>query len=224
MSEHAFKTCPDCEINYTTQDACPHCQKPSQKPLGRDLNVMSISLGVDKPKPKKKRAKRKRKSKPTMPKMTKTTQKLAIPLAKYGELIYYVRYNISHEVAIKKKRDHKIRAYWLDGEWHSELELWFWCAWKKTGRTMPACEYHFHPQKKYRFDFAFPKLMIAIEMEGGVYSRGRHTRGQGYKADLEKYNEATRLGWKLYRFADMKQDHIEYMKSRISEQTRKAIA
>jgi hypothetical protein len=59
--------------------------------------------------------------------------------------------------------------------------------------------------------------MIAVELEGGVHSRGRHTRGQGYKDDLVKYNEMTRLGWSLYRFADKKPEHIDYMKARVLE-------
>lgn len=61
-------------------------------------------------------------------------------------------------------------------------------------------EYRFHPDRKWRFDFAFPDLKIAIECEGAVYSRGRHTRGSGYIADTEKYNEAAILGWIVLRY------------------------
>jgi len=42
--------------------------------------------------------------------------------------------------------------------------------------------------------------MLAIEIEGGIWSRGRHTRGKGYHQDCEKYNEATILGWRILRF------------------------
>ena len=57
-------------------------------------------------------------------------------------------------------------------------------------------EYRFHPTRKWRFDFAFPSQKLAIEIEGF----GRHQTVSGYMADLEKYNEATRLGWRLLRF------------------------
>lgn len=62
-------------------------------------------------------------------------------------------------------------------------------------------EYRFHPIRKWRFDFAFPdkEKMIAIECEGAVYTRGRHTRGKGFTEDCDKYNEATIIGWRVLR-------------------------
>jgi hypothetical protein len=60
-------------------------------------------------------------------------------------------------------------------------------------------EHKFHPTRRWKFDFAWPHLMIAAEVEGGVFIRGRHTTGKGFVADCEKYNEATALGWSVYR-------------------------
>lgn len=53
--------------------------------------------------------------------------------------------------------------------------------------------------RDWRFDFAWPKRKIALEVEGGTWSRGRHTRGSGFEKDCEKYNEATLLGWRVMR-------------------------
>lgn len=62
-------------------------------------------------------------------------------------------------------------------------------------------EVKFHPDRKWRFDFANLVLMIAIECEGVVADgKGRHQTAKGYTADCEKYNEATVLGWRVLRF------------------------
>jgi hypothetical protein len=60
-------------------------------------------------------------------------------------------------------------------------------------------EFRFHPKRLWRFDYAFPPLKIAIEVEGGVWTKGRHTRGSGFVKDMEKYNAAAVLGWTLIR-------------------------
>lgn len=60
-------------------------------------------------------------------------------------------------------------------------------------------EYKFHPIRKWRFDWANIEHKIAIEVEGGAYTNGRHTRGTGFINDMEKYNEAIILGWKVFR-------------------------
>jgi len=61
-------------------------------------------------------------------------------------------------------------------------------------------EYRFDPERKWRADFLIePKILV--EVEGGTYSGGRHTRGKGFEADCLKYNRATTLGFKLYRFS-----------------------
>lgn len=60
-------------------------------------------------------------------------------------------------------------------------------------------EWRFHPQRKWRFDYAIPAARVAVEVEGGVFTGGRHTTGAGFTADLEKYNTAESMGWHVLR-------------------------
>lgn len=60
-------------------------------------------------------------------------------------------------------------------------------------------EYRFHARRRWRFDFAWVERLVALEVEGGAWTRGRHTRGAGYVADLEKYSEAAIAGWCVVR-------------------------
>ena len=41
-------------------------------------------------------------------------------------------------------------------------------------------------------------MLLAVEYEGSSY--GRHQRWGGYRGDIEKYNEAAILGWKVLRY------------------------
>lgn len=68
-----------------------------------------------------------------------------------------------------------------------------------TGLPMPETEYRFHPSRKWRFDYAWPDQRIALEVEGGVWTQGRHTRGKGFLGDMDKYNEAAVDGWRILR-------------------------
>lgn len=60
-------------------------------------------------------------------------------------------------------------------------------------------EHKFHKTRKWRFDFAWPDLKIAVEVEGGAFIRGRHMRPSGFIADCEKYSVAAIEGWTVIR-------------------------
>lgn len=67
------------------------------------------------------------------------------------------------------------------------------------GIKLPEPEFRFHPERRWRFDFAWPAQMVALEVEGGIWTQGRHIRAGGFVADMEKYNAAASLGWRLFR-------------------------
>lgn len=70
---------------------------------------------------------------------------------------------------------------------------------KAKDMGVPETEYRFAPPRRWRFDYCWPVQKIALEVEGGVWTRGRHTRGAGYLKDIEKYNAAQLAGYIVLR-------------------------
>ena len=65
----------------------------------------------------------------------------------------------------------------------------------------PDCQYRFHPERRWLLDFAWPEAKVAVEVDGGIFVGGAHTRGAGVLRDMEKRNEAAILGWLVLRIA-----------------------
>lgn len=61
-------------------------------------------------------------------------------------------------------------------------------------------ELQFSPDRKFRFDWAIPSLNLAIEYEGIFSEKSGHTTISGFTKDVEKYNLATKNGWKILRY------------------------
>jgi hypothetical protein len=97
-----------------------------------------------------------------------------------------------------KKPRAKIKAGPSPGE---QLFAIGWRVWvSELPGEQPAREYHFHPSRDWRFDFAFPERLVAVEIEGATFAGGRHSRGAGFRDDCHKYNAAAGLGWRVFRF------------------------
>jgi hypothetical protein len=67
----------------------------------------------------------------------------------------------------------------------------------------PVAEFQFHPDRKWRVDFYFVcetnGRRVALEVEGGIHTGGRHTNPTGFKGDMEKYNALSMMGIFLVR-------------------------
>ena len=63
----------------------------------------------------------------------------------------------------------------------------------------PETEVRVVPHRRFRFDFAWPALKIALEVDGATWTGGRHTRGAGVARDCEKVCEAAIAGWTVLR-------------------------
>ncbi len=81
----------------------------------------------------------------------------------------------------------------------SVLETRFLTLWGRIDGPKLVEELKFHPSRKWRFDFAHPDTMVAVEIEGGIWDQSRHTRPVGFIKDCEKYNAGTKLGWFIFR-------------------------
>jgi hypothetical protein len=68
-----------------------------------------------------------------------------------------------------------------------------------AGLPAPIVEYRFAPPRRWRFDLAWPSLRLALGIEGGTWSGGRHVRGKGFERDAEKYNAAILASWRVLR-------------------------
>lgn len=70
----------------------------------------------------------------------------------------------------------------------------------------PLEQYKFHPERKWRLDFAFPDELVAVEIDGGIFAAengeeaGKHARGAGRCKDMEKRNAAAELGWLVLNY------------------------
>ena len=75
---------------------------------------------------------------------------------------------------------------------------------------IPESEYMFAKElkRKFRFDYCYTKHKLAIEIEGGIWINGRHNRASGFIKDMEKYNIACILGYRILRFTiqDLKKE------------------
>ena len=82
----------------------------------------------------------------------------------------------------------------------STLELKLLFQMRLSNFPEPEFEYKFHEGRRWRFDFAWVDKKLAVEVEGGAWIQGRHTRPQGFIKDCEKYNQAVMDGWRVLRY------------------------
>ena len=67
----------------------------------------------------------------------------------------------------------------------------------------------FAKPRRFRFDFALVDQMVAIEYEGIVSGKSRHTSITGYTKDTEKYNLAVVNGWRVLRYTALNHSNLK---------------
>jgi very-short-patch-repair endonuclease len=69
-----------------------------------------------------------------------------------------------------------------------------------VGLPVPETEVQFHPVRLWRADYLWrhPYKLI-VEVDGGLFVQGRHSRGVGAEKDMEKHAAALALGYRVLR-------------------------
>lgn len=94
--------------------------------------------------------------------------------------------------AVKRQRP----AYWPDGV-DSELEMALLVRLERAGLPLGVGQHRFVPGRQYRFDRSWPDQMCAVEIQGGLWVNGAHSRGSGVERDCMKLSLAAALGWRV---------------------------
>ena len=82
----------------------------------------------------------------------------------------------------------------------SQLENLFAFQLDAAGLTQYVRGYQAIPGRKFRFDFAFLREWLLVEINGGTYSKGAHSTGTGIARDYEKFRLGQACGWEVYPF------------------------
>ena len=104
----------------------------------------------------------------------------------------------------------------------SALAAKFEHLWQSWGGPELAKEHRFHPHRRWRLDYYHAPTQTAVELEGGLFSGGRHTRAAGFLGDCEKYNAAAMMGITVLRLGTGQVDHqhvteiIDWIKGRVT--------
>lgn len=68
---------------------------------------------------------------------------------------------------------------------------------KAAGLPVPVAEHRFAAPRRWRFDWAWLEPRVALEIQGGLFTGGRHSRGPALLQEHEKLNRAAALGWRV---------------------------
>ena len=91
-----------------------------------------------------------------------------------------------------------------DNNLNKDLEGAFLRAWlKRNPYKVPQQQYKWHPERRFRADFAFVENRILVEIMGTRSVKSAHTTVAGYHSDCRRMAEAVILGWRVLYFDSM---------------------
>lgn len=106
----------------------------------------------------------------------------------------------------------------LDAELKAQFARRFEANWALCGGPVLKKEVEFCPGREWRADYVYiadDGRKYILELDGGVWTRGRHTRGGGFINDCFKLNAAVMLGYQPIRIATG-MENIDYLRQIIA--------
>jgi hypothetical protein len=66
------------------------------------------------------------------------------------------------------------------------------------GVPEPVGEWYPLEHREYRIDLAWPGPKVGLDVQGGLFTQGAHSRPAGIRADIERMNLIVAAGWRLF--------------------------
>ena len=90
----------------------------------------------------------------------------------------------------------------LDAEMRNRFAATFEATWRLLDGPELEKEFYFNPDRQWRADYMFKvsdrlgvERKYIVELDGGIWTGGRHVRGKGYIEDCMKKNKAALSGY-----------------------------
>lgn len=110
-----------------------------------------------------------------------------------------------HLFEVERKKIRKVKRNTAHVDWMRE-QLTEWA--KANGQELQE-EYRFNSFRKYRFDFCFVQMRLAIEYQGGIFmKKSGHSSPKGATRDADKANLAQSEGWRVLTFTAMNYKNV----------------
>lgn len=117
----------------------------------------------------------------------------------YGVEVSDHVYELSKHLLDEPKQEKTQTRKELEAEARKQFAYKFEAIWRLLDGPPLETEFKFHDERQWRNDYLHRPTKTIIELDGGVYSGGRHVRPKGFIDDCVKLNEATMLGYFLIR-------------------------
>lgn len=96
-----------------------------------------------------------------------------------------------------------VAKHWEKRSKEKDFIGWNLLYWANKNMVTLEEEFKFHPERKWRFDWAIESMKLAIEYNGIMSDKSRHTTVSGYTGDMNKINSAQAMGWRIIQLTPL---------------------